>query len=165
MATMTLFEMNEAQDRLMADICDPETGEINEDVYAALEALEIDRNEKIDGWCYFLKQYKANLKAAKEIMDGVIRKYRTMEAGFDSARERFAQLMNGEKFKSTYNTIYYQTRESVEVDQDFDITKVDDDFLIYRKPDLNKEKAKAAIKLGIEVPGVHLEEKTSMVIR
>jgi len=44
-----LFEINKAiQDTWNACI-DPETGEINEDLYAKMEELQIERDEKIEG--------------------------------------------------------------------------------------------------------------------
>lgn len=162
---MTLFEINEAQDKLFAELCDPETGEINQDVADALEAMEIDRNEKIDGWCFYLKQQRHELKADKELLDAAKERYDRKAEGLAKATEIFQNLLRGEKFKSTFNSVFYRTTESVELDDGFDVLDVSDDYLKYTAPTLQKDKIKAALKLGIEVPGVHLEQKTSMVIR
>lgn len=161
----SLFEMNAEMEQLLSMLCDEETGEINEEVYKQIIQLEIDRNEKIDGWCFWLKQKKAELDAAKEVLDRAKNRYLAMEESLRNARATFTKLMDGEKFKSAYNTVYYTRTEAVVPDADFDYTKVDDDFLVYRTPDINKAKVKSALRLGIYVPGLHLEEHNTMVIR
>lgn len=162
---MTLFEINHELEELLSQLVDEETGEINEDVYAKVEALEMNRDEKIDSWCYYLKQRKAELDAAKDMLNKAQLRYRAMEDSLDRTKQRLRELMNGEKFKSAFNTIYYTKSDVVMPDQDANIYDIDDDFLVYAKPTLNKTKIKAALKLGIEIPGVHLEKHTSMVIR
>lgn len=163
--TMTLFEMSEEQDRLLAELCDMETGEVNEAALAALDALEMDMNEKKDGWCFYIKQQRAELKAAKEMLDAAVERYKRRVEAVDKTITIFQQLLGGEKFKSTFNSVYYRTTESVVLDDGFDVRDVGEDYIKYRDPELQKDKIKAALKLGISVPGVHLEEKTSMVIR
>lgn len=162
---MTLFELNEEQDRLMRMLCDDETGEINEEVYDELQQLELDREEKIDGWCYFLKQKKAELDAAKGILDNVKERYEFIENNYKRLRARFETLMNGEKFKSMYNTVYYHPSTAVVLDSGMDVRDVDDEYLTYQEPVLNKGKIKSALKLGETIKGVHLEENVSMVIK
>lgn len=162
---MTLFEMNEAQDRLLAELCDPETGEINEEVRAAIDDLDIDRSEKIDGWCFYLKQQRAEYKADKELVDAAVERLKRKAEAIEKVAAIFQELLRGEKFKSTFNSVYYRTTESVVLDDGFDVRDVGEEYLRYREPELMKDKVKAALKLGIEVPGVHMEEKTSMVIR
>ena len=163
--TMTLFEIDEAQDRLLADLFDPETGEINEDIQKALDDLEIDWNEKVDGWCFWLKQQRAEYKADKEMLDAANERLRRKGEVIEKSADLFQQLLRGEKFKSTFNSVYYRTTESVALDDGVDIRDVSEEYIRYRDPELQKDKIKAALKLGINVPGVHLESKTSMVIR
>ena len=162
---MTLFEMNAEVERLMNQMCDPETGEINEEIYDALQQLEIDRDEKVDDWCYFLKQKKAELDAAKSILDNAKERYEQMESTYKRLRGRFEVLMEGEKFKSAYNSVFYRTNESVVLDEGIDVRNVDDEYLVYSEPKLDKNKAKAAMKLGEHVKGLHMEESTSMIIK
>lgn len=162
---MTLFEMNAEQERLMSILCDEETGEINEEAYEALNALEIDKAEKVDGWCYYLKQKKAELAAMKEMLKNAQERYRSAENALNRARERFAELMNGEKFKSAFNSVYYTHSEAVELDDGATVTDIDDDYLTYKEPELNRSKIKAELKLGMKIPGVHLVGSESMVIR
>lgn len=162
---MTLFEMNAEVERLMNQLCDPETGEINEETYDALQQLEIDKSEKIDDWCYFLKQKKAELDAAKSILDNAKERYEAMESTYKRLKGRFEILMEGEKFKSSFNTVYYRTNESVVLDEGVDVRDVDDEYLTYQAPLLDKNRIKSALKLGEKIKGVHLQESTSMIIK
>lgn len=162
---MTLFEMNAEVERLMNQLCDQETGEINEEIYDALQQLEIDKSEKIDDWCYFLKQKKAELDAAKSILDNAKERYEAMESTYKRLKGRFEILMEGEKFKSSFNTVYYRTNESVVLDEGVDVRDVDDEYLTYQEPLLDKNRIKSALKLGEKIKGVHLQESTSMIIK
>lgn len=162
---MTLFEMNVEVERLMNQLCDQETGEINEEIYDALQQLEIDKSEKIDDWCYFLKQKKAELDAAKSILDNAKERYEAMESTYKRLKGRFEILMEGEKFKSSFNTVYYRTNESVVLDEGVDVRDVDDEYLTYQEPLLDKNRIKSALKLGEKIKGVHLQESTSMIIK
>lgn len=161
----TLFEMNVELDRLLSKSFDPETGEINEEALAAAEQLEIDRNEKRDGWCFYIKQKRAELKAMKEMLQAAEERFEAQEKALNRTVECFAELMNGEKHKSAFNSVYYTTHKAVVLDEGTAVTDIDDDYLRYYEPTLDRAKVKAALNLGISVPGVHLEENTSMVIR
>ena len=162
---MTLFEMNQEQERLMNLLCDPETGEIDEEAYDALQQLDIDREEKIDGWCFYLKERKAELEAAKQLLDNAKAKYEAMENNLRRLRARFEVLMDGEKHKSAYNSVSYRTTEAVELDDGVDVRDIDDDYLKYREPELDKAKIKSALKLGERINGVHLKQGMSMIIK
>lgn len=162
---MTLFEIKENMAQLFEQMVDPETGEIDDVLFQQFKDLEEAEDEKIDSWCFFLKTMRAEVDAAKKVSKDVKRHADAIENGFNSARERLAELLDGQKFKSANNSIYYSKTESVVLDQDVDVTDIDDEYLVYRKPDLNKDKIKAALKLGIEIPGVHLEQKMTMVVR
>lgn len=161
----TLFEMNQQLEELLAMSVDTETGEINEQALAAAEQLEIDRAEKIDGWCFWLKQEKAQLDGMEEMLTTAEERFRTRKKAWEKARNVFEDLMHGEKFKSAFNSVYFTTHKAVVLDEGKSVLDVDDEYLRYSEPTLDKAKVKAAINLGIKVDGVHLEESQSMVIR
>ena len=161
----TLFDMNIEQKLLQDRICDPETGEINEEVAAQLDALDIDIADKRDGWCYWLKQDDAEIEAMEKVVKHAQEQLAIRKKAHQNARKHFEELMHGEKHKSAFNSVYYTRNQSVALDEGKTVLDVDDDYLTYSEPTLNKAKIKAALKLGKEIPGVHLEESTSMVIK
>lgn len=168
---MTLLDIKNEEARLLQNICD-EDGVINEEVYEQLQALEIPKAQKIDGWCFFIKERKAELIAAKAILDEAERRYKAYEKQLDKIKERFEMLMEGEKHKSTLNTVFYRNSKSVTIDEGIAEGEViralqngHDELLTYKEPTLNKTKIKEALERGEELYGLHLEENTSMVIR
>ena len=61
-----LFEINRAITDAWAACVDPETGEVNDELYAQFEALEMERDAKIEGiacWAKNLTSDAAQLKA------------------------------------------------------------------------------------------------------
>ena len=61
---MTLFEINEQIQKAIELGFDPETGEILD--ASALEQLQIDRDEKIENICLYIKDLTAEAKALAE---------------------------------------------------------------------------------------------------
>ena len=161
----TLFDMNMQQARLLDSLCDFETGEINEWADQRLDELEIDIFDKRDGWCYWLKQDEAEIEAMEKVVKHAQEQLAIRKKAHQNARKRFEELMHGEKHKSAFNSVYYTHNASVVLDEGKSVTDIDDDFLTYSEPVLNKAKIKSALRMGIAVPGVHLEESTSMVIK
>ena len=162
---MTLFEIDATEEMLLEELFDPETGVIDEDVKQRLELLEIDKAEKVDGWCYYIKQRTAEIEAAKAVVKVAQDRVKAAENALKATKDCLMELMHGEKHKSVNNTLYYTHNASVVLDEGKTVLDVDDDYLTYSEPTLNKAKIKAALKLGKEIPGVHLEESTSMVIK
>ena len=67
---MTLYEINQQIQKAIELGFDPETGEILDD--SALQQLEIDRDEKVENICLFIKDLRAEataLDAEKKAMD------------------------------------------------------------------------------------------------
>jgi len=139
---------------------DGETGEIlNAD---ALDALEIERDAKIENICLWIKNLRADARA-----------YRDEKAAFDEKRkraenkarslERYLQsALNGAKFRTGRVSVSYRKSESVECEN---VLEVGSDYLVHEAPRPDKSKIKAAIKQGIEVRGCRLVEKQNMQIR
>lgn len=162
---MTLFEIDATEQMLLEELFDPETGEIDEDVRQRLELLDIDKTEKVDGWCYYIKQRTAEIEAAEAVVKAAQERIRTAKNSLKATKDCLATLMHGEKHKTVNNSLYYTHNSSVVLDEGKSVTDIDDDFLTYAEPVLNKAKIKSALRMGIAVPGVHLEESTSMVIK
>lgn len=164
----TLFNLTAEQKRLrdmLDSTLNEETGEVDNEIYEQLKAVDMDRDEKIDGWCFWLKEEKAAIEAMKKVLDSMTAKYQSRKNAFDKAKDFFTEMMDGEKFKSDFNNIYYIHNTSVQLDDDKEVTDIDDDYLKYSAPVLDRQKIRAALKLGIKIPGVHLDEIETMIIR
>ena len=146
---------------------DPETGEIIEEVTEyideeALEALLMERQDKIEGVALWYKNLLADEKALKAEKQAFAARQKSVNNKIESLKKYLSAALSGEKFETTKVKISYRKSEQVVCG---DIDKVPNEYLRFKAPELNKAAVKNAIKWGEEVPGCHLEERQNMQIR
>lgn len=71
-------------------------------------------------------------------------------------------VLRGEKFKTNRVAVSYRKSEVVECS---DLSKVSEQFLRFKDPELDKTAVKKALKNGETVEGCSLVEKQNMTIR
>lgn len=153
---MTLYEIN---DQITACV-DMETGEILDQ--EALQALELAFDEKVEGIALWIKNLLAEAKAIKEEKDNLAARQKACENKAESLKNYLAFVLCGEKFKTPKVSISFRKSESVQVD---DMTKLDNDYLKYATPTVDKTKVKQALKAGIELQGVQLVTNQNIQIK
>lgn len=139
---------------------DEETGEIlnaND-----LDNLELEKNEKIEQLCLYIKNLKSDAAAYKAEKDSFAKKQKAAENKAESIKNYIAYILAGENFKTDRVTVSYRRSEQVECP---DMSLVDDDYLRFKEPDLDKTKIKKALKDGIKVGGCMLVERQNMQIK
>ena len=139
---------------------DEETGEIlnaND-----LDNLELEKNEKIEQLCLYIKNLKSDAAAYKAEKDSFAKKQKAAENKAESIKNYIAYILAGENFKTDRVTVSYRRSEQVECP---DMSLVDDDYLRFKEPELDKTKIKKALKDGIKVGGCMLVERQNMNIK
>lgn len=139
---------------------DEETGEIlnaND-----LDNLELEKNEKIEQLCLWIKNLKSDAAAYKAEKDSFAKKQKAAENKAESIKNYIASILAGDKFKTDRVTVSYRKSEQVEC---LDMSLVDDDYLRFKEPELDKTKIKKALKDGVNVGGCMLVEKQNMQIK
>lgn len=126
---MTLYEIDSA----IMDCVDEETGEIID--LEKLEALNIERDKKVEGIALAVKNYAAEAKAIKE---------------------------EEEKLKTARVSVSYRNSESVTID---DLGSLTEEYIRIPEPQADKTAIKKAIKAGKEVTGAHIETSRSVIVR
>lgn len=154
---MTLFELNDALRNFNLEI-DEETGEILN--AAELDALEMQRDEKIENIALWIKNLKAEAEAVKKQKDVFYQREKALTNKAERLKEWLASNLNGEKWKSDRVVLSWRRSESVAVDDDFS----DDRFITY-EPKISKTAIKEALKNGEEVTGARLVENNSLQIK
>lgn len=155
----TLYDLAVELANFKLDI-DEETGEVlNAD---ELDNLQMARDEKIEGICLWIKNLKADAAAYKAEKDSFAKKQKAAENKAEALRNYIQYILAGEKFKTNRVAISYRKSDQIECP---DIAAVDDDYLRYKEPELDKAKIKEALKNGIEVKGCTLVERQNMQIR
>ncbi|MBR5583135.1 MAG: siphovirus Gp157 family protein [Lachnospiraceae bacterium] len=155
----TLYELVKEIENFDLDI-DEETGEIlNGD---ELDALQLEKDTKVENICLWIKNLKADAVAYKAEKESFEKKRKAAERRAEYLQEYIQYILAGEKFKSDRVTVSYRKSEQVECT---DLLDVDIDYLRYKEPELDKKKIKDAIKAGIEVKGCQLVERQNLQIR
>ena len=154
-----LYELTYALETFDFEI-DEETGEIlNAD---ELEAIELERDEKIENIALWIKNLASDAEAYKREKDNFAKKEQTAKKKIDSLKSYLTMCLAGEKFKTDRVQISWRKSEAVEI---LDPAKIPEGWLVPQEPKLDKAGIKAALKDGEEIPGVTLKENNSIQIK
>lgn len=160
---MNLYEIDANLQAAFEKAIDPETGEIlDEEMAKDFEQLTMDRDEKIENICLYIKNLKADAAALKAEKDAFAARQKTAEKRAESLCRYLDGYLNGQKFKTARTAVSYRKSEAVNVT---DMAKVPEIYLTYGDPTANKSEIKAALKRGEEVPGAELVERNNMIIK
>ena len=153
---MTLYDI----DRQIEDLIDPETGEITD--FSALDALQMAREDKIRQIVYARRNALADLNAVSAEIVRLKKIEATLDNRVESIDGYLKYALNGEKYKDETTTIYYRKTTAVVVADD---AVVPEEFLRYSKPTVNKTALGEAIRGGMVIPGVSIEERNNIIIK
>jgi len=156
---MTLFEINEQIQKAIELGFDPETGEILD--ASALEQLQMDRDEKIESICLYIKDLTAEAKALADEAKALSERKERSAKKAESLKNYLQAMLDGQKWKSSKAAVSYRKTQSVVVD---DLEALKPEFLRIKK-EADKTAIKEVLKAGAAVSGAHLEEKQSMSIK
>ena len=158
---MKLYEIDNA----ILDCIDLETGEVIDT--EKLDALQIERDAKIENVACWIKDLRAEneaIKSEKQKLDG---RRKVNENKIESLMGWLNYALNGTKFKTGKCAISFRNTESVEVTEEGleALMKEHDELLTYKAPEPNKTAIKQALKDGLTVAGVELVRNTNVIIK
>ena len=160
---MKLYEIDNA----ILECIDFETGEIID--IDKLNALQIERETKIENVALWIKDLKAEAEAIKAEKLALAERQRVAENKAESLKKWLAFALNGEKFKTARCAISFRATESVEVTEEGLENLMrggKDELLTYKDPEPNKKAIKEAIKTdGLNIQGVQLVQNVSTIIK
>ena len=160
-----LYEINQA----ILDCVDMETGEILDP--EKLDALQMEREQKLEGVALWIKDLKAEAEAVKAEADRLTARKKAVENKIDGLKQWLLFALNGEKLKTPRCNVYQthsQRLAVVDEEQLIRHLELDDDpdrYLRFREPELKKDEIKKALKDGEFFPGAALEETEGLVIK
>lgn len=152
----TLYEIDEE----ILNCVDMETGEIID--VERLGQLQLTRDDKVEGIALWIKNLLSDADAIKSEEEKLAQRRKANENKAKNLKEYLSKFLNGQKFKTPKVSISYRKSESVEVT---DISKLDDDYLKFAEPTVDKAKVKKALKAGTVLQGVSLVENQNIQIR
>lgn len=164
-----LHEIPEAIEILSNMMCDPETGEIltEEETNEQLEALSMEFDKKMEYLCKLAINESAEAEMLKKHKLDIEKRQKAAENKVKRLKSYIKNALQNNKFKSADGLVsvsYRTTKDKVMID---DLASIPDTFfkIQYTESNLSKTVIKEAIKGGADVPGVHLEDSVSVIIK
>ena len=156
-------------DAAILEAVDQETGEILDT--EKLDALQMEREAKLEGVALWIKDLKAEADAVKAEADKLTARKKALDNKIDSIKTWLTGALCGEKLKTARCNVYQTHGQRLAVadeDQLICFLQTQENpgrFLRFRDPELRKDELKKALKDGVTIPGASLEETESVVIK
>ena len=156
-------------DQDILDCVDTETGEILDT--KKLDALQMEREDKLEGVALWIKDLRAEAWAVKEEADKLTARKNALENKIEGLKGWLLFALNGEKLKTPRCNVYYTHNKRLAVEDEAKLIeflqtlKDPERFLRFKDPELRKDELKTALKDGTIIPGASLEETESVVIK
>ena len=148
---------------------DPETGEIF--APEQLDALQMEREQKLEGVALWVKDLKAEAEAVKAEADKLTARKKAIDNKIDSLKQWLLYALGGEKLKTARCNVYQTHSQKVVIDDEKAMIDMlmsspfGEKFLRIKEPEIDKNALKDSLKQGYEYEFAHLEETESVVIR
>ena len=156
-------------DQDILDCVDLETGEILD--VEKLDALQMERERKLEGVALWIKDMKAEAAAVKEEADKLTARKKALDNKIESLKNWLLFALGGEKLSTPRCKVYQTHSQRVAVEDEEKLIlwcktlEEPEQFLRYRAPELKKDEIKKALKMDYMIPGAALEETESVVIK
>ena len=156
-------------DQDILDCVDLETGEILDT--EKLDALQMERERKLEGVALWEKDLMAEAAAVKEEADKLLARKRALDNKIQALKSWLLIALNGEKLKTPRCNVYYTHSQRVSVEDEAELVSFlqtldePEKVLRFKDPELRKDEIKKALKEGTIIPGAELEEIESVVIK
>ena len=148
---------------------DQENGEILDT--EKLDALQMERDQKLEGVSLWVKDLTAEASAVKEEADKLIARKRALDNKIAALKAWLLIALDGGKLKTPRCNVYQTHSQRVAVADEEKLIEFlktleePERFLRFRDPELRKDEIKKALKEDYYIPGASLEETESVVIK
>ncbi len=156
-------------DQDILDCVDAETGEILD--AEKLDALQMEREAKLEGVSLWVKDLSAEAAAVKEEADKLLARKRALDNKIAALKSWLLIALDGEKLKTPRCNVYQTRSTRLSVADEEELVKFlqtleePERFLRFPAPELRKDEIKKALKEDYEIPGASLETTESVVIK
>jgi len=159
-----LYDIN--QDIL--DCVDLETGEILDT--EKLDALQMEREAKLEGVALWVKDLKAEADAVKAEADKLNARKKALDNKIEGLKAWLLFALDGGKIKTPRCNVYQTHSKRLAVEDEAGLisflkTLEDPGRFVRYTEELRKDEIKKALKEGTIIPGASLEETESVVIK
>lgn len=158
-----LFEIDRAIMDAMDRCVDPETGEIDGEVYTELEALQMERERKIENIACWVKNLKSDADELKAEAKAMSDRAKAKERKAESLTKYLAAVLDGQKFETARAAINWRKAKAVRIEFG---TELPEEYIrrkVTEEPD--KTAIKAALVAGKCIEGCELVETNNISIK
>lgn len=159
--SMSIYDIDAA----IVSLIDTETGEVSDE--EAFDALQMERDKKVENIGLLLKNTVAEAKAIKEEEQALSARRKTAENKVERLKNLLAYALNGEKFSTPKLKVSYRKSRVVNIDPQFiEWAEINaDDLLTYSEPKVNKTAVRDAIDIGRDIKFATIETKQNMQVK
>lgn len=159
--SMSIYDIDAA----IISLIDTETGEVTDE--EAFDALQMERDVKVENIGLLLKNTVAEAKAIKEEEQALSARRKTAENKVERLKNLLAYALNGEKFSTPKLKVSYRKSRVVNIDPQFvEWAEINaDDLLTYSEPKVNKTAVRDAIDSGRDIKFATIETKQNMQVK
>jgi len=156
-------------DQEILDCVDLETGEILDS--EKLDALQMEREAKLEGVALWVKDLNAEAAAVKEEADKLTARKRALDNKISALKMWLLMALEGQKLKTPRCNVYQTHSQKVVIDDEkalidmFMSSPFGEKFLRMKDPEIDKNALKDSMKQGYEYEFAHLETTESVVIK
>lgn len=145
-----------------------ENGEITD--LAALDELQMAREQKIENAILFVKNLKADVEALKAEEAALAARRRQAERNIERLKGYLDYALAGQKFETPRCAISWRKSASTKITDEsllmtYAIRNHRDDLLIYAEPKISVSAVRDALKAGEDIEGAELVENLNPIIK
>lgn len=161
---MKLYEIDAA----ILECIDTETGEICD--FERLEALQVERDKKLENVALYIKQLNAEADALKVEEKALKERRAAKETKAARYSEWLGQALEGKAFETAKVRLSFRRSEKVEFEDELAVLEYCeknnlDQCLKYKFPDISKTEIGKLLKAGQTIPGAVLSENQNLQIK
>ena len=162
---MTLYDIDNRLREFEPEL-DEATGELLN--AAELDALQMERDAKIEGVALWVKELDAEAAAIKAERDALAERQRAKERKRDSLKRYLDYALQGQKFETSKCKVSYRKTTSVSIGELFEPwakANAPELLRITEKVEPDKAAIKEALKNGMEIVGAELTDGVSLSVK
>lgn len=161
---MRIYEIDAALEALV----DEETGEIGD--YEAFEALQLERDAKIEGAACWVKNLAAEIEDFKTEEANLAKRRKVLERRKERLEKFLSWALDGQGFSSTRCEIKFRKSQRVEITSmaeavNWLLSNGYDGIIQYAAPTVSKTDLKDVLKSGAPVEGAELVDNVTMGVK
>lgn len=154
---MRLYEVNERIEELSEQMVDPETGEINEELFAELTELVEEKEDRLESIFLHIKNLASDITALKVERDSFDKRIKRKTREMERLMDWTTTLQKGKTFETDKVRVKYRKSQKVEIK---DESLIPEKYLKYKTTSVpDKTAIKEVLKGGGYVEGAVLVER------